>query len=163
MNTAFKKVRISLAAQADTGELVLSPSVGQSVLVTYPLEEEEEWCRGTVETVRRGGRVTVHYTDYGHRSEKVKVKDLRSMDYKERMMPVQAREVLFRMPHSDKELETVRSDLCQEGADLKLEMLLMRVDQITPLGHPRELEEIIVSVWKALAGDGLNYQMTRIC
>ena len=70
----------------------------------------------------------------------VEVRKIRSMGYEERMMPVQVREVIFRMPESNVELAAIRLDLRQE------EKKLMRVEQITPRGHPMELEEIMVSV-----------------
>ena len=40
--------------------------MGQSVLVFYKMDDGGEWCRGTVETVKRSGATTVHFTDYGH-------------------------------------------------------------------------------------------------
>ena len=92
---------------AKTAGMVARPTVGQSVLVYY---ETGEWCRGTVETIQRGGQeVTVHYTDYGHRG-KVEVGHLRSMNFQERMLPVQVREVVFTMPDNNRELEAIRQD-----------------------------------------------------
>ena len=45
----------------------------------------------TVETIQRGGRVTIHYTDYGDRS----------MRYKERMMSMQLMELKLLLPDSN--------------------------------------------------------------
>ena len=139
-------------------EKVASPTVGQSVLVFYEFTGEGgEWCRGTVETLQRNRRATVPYPDYGHRGQ-VEVRKMRSMGYEERMMPVQVREVMFRMPESNVELAAIRLDLRQE------EKKLMRVEQITPRGHPMELEEIMVSVWRVVEEEGEErFLLSRIC
>ena len=113
----------------------------------YKMEDGGEWSRGTVETVKKRGGATVHYTDYGHRGQ-ADVGKMKSLGYKERMMPVQIREVLFCLPHTNTELEAVRLELSQR------EEKIMRVESITPLGHPRELEEILVSVWRVVEGEG---------
>ena len=150
-----------LARCASTAEKVASPTVGQSVLVFYEFTGEGgeggEWCRGTVETLQRKRRATVHYTDYGHRGQ-VEVGKMMSMEYKERMLPVQVREVMFRMPDSNVELAAIRLDLRQE------ERKVMRVEQITPLGHPMELEEILVSVWRVVEGEQEGiFMLSKIC
>ena len=134
--------------------MVARPTVGQSVLVYY---ESGEWCRGTVETIQRGGQVTVHFTDYGHRG-KVEVGHLRSMNFQERMLPVQVREVVFNMPDSNSELGAIRQDLVVE------EKILMRVDEIIPMGHPMEMEKIMVSLWRAVEGErDSSFQVSKIC
>ena len=158
MNNLAVEANASLFLSAKTGEKVASPTVWQSVLVFYRLSGEGqcgEWCRGTVETIQRGGRVTVHYTDYGHRGQ-LQVGQLRIMRYKERMMPVQLREVKFLLPDSNQELEAVRLDLGQE------EKMMMRVEGITQLGYPMELEEILVSVWRAVDGEEGNFLLSKI-
>ena len=133
------------------------------MLVYYQLEEGGEWCRGTVETIQDRDMVTVHYTDYGHRGQ-VKVGHLRSMNYQEKMMPVQLREVAFLMPNNDRELGAIRLDLGKEEMNLRKERRLMRVEKIIPKGNHREIEEIVVSVWKALDVDrSLSFQLSRIC
>jgi hypothetical protein len=164
LSTTFTEDRIMLALSASTAQLVPSPSVGLSVLTYYPLEEGGEWRRATVETVQSKQMVTVHYTDYGHRGQ-VEVRNLRSMSYQERMKPVQLREVVFKMPGSNSELEVVRKFLGQEEVNLMEERLLMRVEQITPMGHPSELEEMMVSVWRAVVvGEtSLSFLLSRIC
>merc|ERR1719318_999232 len=92
LNNSAVEAKASLFLSAKTGEKVASPTVGQCVLVFYKFEAQcGQWCRGVVETIQKGGRVTVHFTDYGHRGQ-VQVKQLRSMEDKERMMPVQLRE-----------------------------------------------------------------------
>ena len=134
-----------------------SPTVGQSVLVFYKMEDGGEWSRGTVETVKKRGGATVHYTDYGHRGQ-ADVGKMKSLGYKERMMPVQIREVLFSLPDTNTELEAVRLDLQQSGK------MIMRVESITPVGYPSELEEILVSVWRVVEGEGEGqYLLSRIC
>ena len=139
---------------AKTAEMVPRPTVGQSVLVYY---ETGEWCRGTVETIQRGGQVTVHYTDYGHRG-KVEVGHLRSMNFQERMLPVQVREVVFNMPDSNSELGAIRQDLVVE------EKILMRVDEIIPMGHPMEMEKIMVSLWRAVEGErDSSFLVSKVC
>ena len=135
-----------IAQRAYEAERVDSPTVGQSVFVFYSSEEGGEWCRGTVETIKKKGRGTVHYTDYGHRGH-VGITKLKSMGFNERMILVQVREVKFQLPDSNQELEAIRLDLTQG------EMMMMRVEQITPLGYPSELEEILVSVWRVVEGD----------
>ena len=160
LNKLAIEARISLTLSARTAEKVASPTVGQSVLVFYEFSGEGEggeWCRGTVETIQMGGRVTIHYTDYGHRGQ-VKVGQLRSMRYKERMMPVQLREVKFLLPDSNQELGAIRLDLRQE------EKMMMRVESIIPFGHPMELEEILVSVWRAVDGEEEgSFLLSKIC
>jgi hypothetical protein len=160
LNNLALEARISLTLSARTAEKVASPTVGHSVLVFYEFLDEgegEEWCRGTVETIKRGGRVTIHYTDYGHRGL-VEVGQLRSMRYKDRMMPVQLREVKFLLPDSNQELGAIRLDLRQE------EKMMMRVENITPMGHPSELEEILISVWRAVDGEEEgSFLMSKIC
>ena len=134
-----------------------SPTVGQSVLVFYKMEDGGEWCRGTVETVKKGGVSTIHFTDYGHRGQAT-IGQIKSLGYRERMMPVQIIEVLFSMPRTNSELEAVRHDLSQA------ETMMMRVESITPLGHPRELEEVLVSVWRVVEGEeDERYLLSRIC
>ena len=159
MNNSFTAATVSLAVSANKAEMVACPTVGQSVLVYHKFSEEEaggEWCRCTVETIQWGGQVTVHYTDYGHRG-KVEVGHLRSMSYQERMMPVQLREVMIHMPDSNMELHAVRVDLGEE------DMKLMRIDQIVPMGHPMEMEKIMVSVWRAVdVGMNSNYLLRKI-
>ena len=160
MNNSFTAATVSLAVSANKAEMVACPTVGQSVLVYHKFSEEEvggEWCRCTVETIQCGGQVTVHYTDYGHRG-KVEVGHLRSMSYQERMMPVQVREVMFHMPDSNRELLAVRLDLREE------DMKLMRVDKIVPMGHPMEMEKIMVSLWRAVEGErDSSFQVSKIC
>ena len=160
MNSSFIANKVLLADSANNAEFVASPTVGQSVLVYYQFPGEEvggEWCRGTVETIQRGGEVTVHYTDYGHRS-KVEVGHLRSMSYQERMMPVEVKEVMFNMPDSNKELGAVRLELGEK------DMMLMRVDKIIPLGHPMEAEKIMVSMWRAVDGEmNSSFLIRKIC
>jgi len=158
LNNSAVEAKASLFLSAKTGEKVASPTVGQSVLVFYKFEAQcGQWCRGVVETIQKGGRVTVHFTDYGHRGQ-VEVKHLRSMKDKERMMPVQLREVKFLLPDSNQELNAVRLDLCQE------EKMMMKVVGITTLGHPMELEEILVSVWRFLEGEEEgSFLLNKIC
>ena len=73
-------------------------------------------------------------------------------------MPVQVIEVLFSLPDTNAELKAVRHDLSQD------ENMMMRVESITPLGYPRELEEIQVSVWRIVEGeDEGRYLLSRIC
>ena len=44
------------------------------------------------------------------------------------------------------------------------EKKLMRVEQITPRGHPMELEEIMVSVWRVVEEEGEErFLLSRIC
>ena len=160
MNTSFTVAKLSLAMSANTAEMVAIPTVGQSVLVYHKFSEDGvggEWCRCTVETIQCGGQVTVHYTDYGHRG-KVEVGHLRSMSYQERMMPVQVREVMFHMPDNNDELCAIRLDLGEE------DLQLMRIDQIVPMGHPMEMEKIMVSVWRAVDGGmNSNFLLRKIC
>ena len=135
------------------------------MLVYYQLEEGGEWCRGTVETIQDRDMVTVHYTDYGHRGQ-VKVGHLRSMNYQEKMMPVQLREVAFLMPNNNRVLGAIRLDLGKEEMNLRKERRLMRVEKIIPKRNHREMEEIRVSVWKAVDVEterSLSFQLSRIC
>ena len=149
---------VSLFVSANKAEMVASPTVGQSVLAYHKFHEfAGEWCRGTVETIQEGGQVTIHYTDYGHRGI-AEVGHLRSLSYQERMMPVQVREVMFHMPDSNRELQAVRLDLREE------ELMLMRVEKIVPMGHPMEMEQIMVSVWRAVdVGMKSNFMLNKIC
>ena len=126
------------------------------MLVFYKMDDGGEWCRGTVETVKRSGATTVHFTDYGHRGQ-VGVGQVKSLGHKERMMPVQVIEVLFSLPDTNAELKAVRHDLSQA------EKMMMRVESITPLGYPRELEEVQVSVWRIVEGEVEGrYLLSRI-
>merc|ERR1719186_1892307 len=144
LNSSFAADMVSLFVSANKAEMVASPTVGQSVLAYHKFHEfAGEWCRGTVETIQEGGQVTIHYTDYGHRGI-AEVGHLRSLSYQERMMPVQVREVMFHMPDSNRELQAVRLDLREE------ELMLMRVEKIVPMGCPMEMEQIMVSVWRAV-------------
>ena len=147
-----------IAQRAYEAERVDSPTVGQSVFVFYSSEEGGEWCRGTVETIDKNGkRCTVHYADYGRRGH-VGIRKLRSMGFNERMMLVQVMEVKFLLPDSNRELEAIRLELSQG------EKIMMRVEQITPLGYPSELEEILVSVWRVVEGDEEGrYPVDKIC
>ena len=105
----------------------------------------------------RPRQVTVHYTDYGHRG-KVEVGHLRSMNFQERMLPVQVREVVFNMPDNNRELGAIRQDLIVE------EKILMRVDEIIPMGHPMEMEKIMVSMWRAVEGEkDSSFLVSKIC
>ena len=143
---------------ADSADKVLNPNVGQSVLVFFKFlgyGEGGEWSRGTVESVLEEEKlVAVHFTDYGYRGL-VKAEGVRSMSCQERRMPVQVRDVLFKLPSNNKELRAIRNDLDDSG-------LLMRVDQIMPIGHPEELEQIIVSIWKVVDVGG-NISLTKVC
>ena len=55
---------------------------------------------------------------------------MKSLGYKERMMPVQVIEVLFSLPDINTELEAIRHDLSQA------EKMMMWVEKITPGLHP---------------------------
>jgi len=142
--------RLLYAKSAMNASQVNSPTVGQ-------MEDGGEWCRGTVETVNKGGVPSIHFTDYGHRGQAT-VGQIKSLGYRERMMSVQVIEVLISMPRTNAELETVRHELGQAGK------VMMRVETITPLGHPGELEEILVSVWRVVeGGEEGRYLLRRIC
>ena len=63
MSTSSLAATVSLALYASMAEKVASPTVGQSVLVFYEFTGEGgEGCRGTVETLQRNRRATVHYS-----------------------------------------------------------------------------------------------------
>lgn len=54
LNNLAVETRPLLTLSASAGECVLSPTVGQSVLVFYKFSGEGvggEWCRGAVETI----------------------------------------------------------------------------------------------------------------
>ena len=74
------------------------------------------------------------------------------------MATLQLREVKFLLPDSNQELGAIRLDLRQD------EKMMMRVEVITPLGHPMELEEILVSVWRAVDGEEEDsFLLSKIC
>ena len=97
-----------------------------------------------METIKSGGRVTIHYTDYGHMEQ---VGQLRSMGYKEMVMKVQCSS--FCQTHNiNQEHGAVRLDLMMKG--------------ITLLGQLIELEKII-SLWRAVMGRIKTVSCWKIC
>ena len=155
LESVFQRFRLDLSPPVSAGAASLEERPGEGELVLTRVDWD--WCRVRLERPEglRGGE-RLFFPDYGHYGPvPVEEKAFRKLSFQQRMNPVEAVNLTFRMPTEDQELQSVREELAGHYQDRGHVKLLVRIEE-------EQLDLVMVSFWRATMGEGECFSLSKI-